>query len=855
MLKKISVTAVLVMALLVTQFSASGYSLLNPNYEVLFKNNFDEGAGGPWRVINTIPAMYEFDISGGTFNIQIIEKGNKGAKDIQFTHPNIKIVENNTYTVKFSVRASNDCSIYAKIGDSKEPYKEDWSKKVDLKKGELVKFEETFKASRSAQNCEISFDLASDSVPLGTIFSFDDIYLTSKENIPPYMPPIISENKRASICVNSLGYYEKGVKKATFAANAKEPVDWVLEDNKGNEVMKGKSIVFGNDKDSSYPLHIIDFSSFAGKGKGYVLFAGGDESYKYSFPFDIGNDIYSQLKYDAMKYFYHNRSGTEISTPYCVDPKWAHPAEDEDYIATFFDESCMQSYSLNVSGGWYDSARYGKNVPVGGFAAWTLMNMYERALQNSKKGDTKAIEGLKDGTLNIPESKNKISDIIDEARWELEYLLKMQIPQGYEKAGMVHHKIYSIPWSTLVVVPEEYSNQRILEKPSTAATLHLAATGAQAYRIWKDYDKEFAEKCISAATTAWKAALENPNMNTPGYEASFGDTWEEYLKDEFYWAASELYISTGEKQYLDYITKSELYLKMPSSLTNGAEYYDIAVSCFSYSNTEGLGTISLALSDISLPSNDREIAISSIKKASDDFIKLQKTQGYGIPFSQSPFSDGNTGYPYGSNGYILNQCILFGYAYDFTNDVKYLHAATESMDYILGRNPNYQSYITGYGETPVQFPHYKSYWYERDLYPNCPPGFVVGGPNSGLEDTWAALCGWLPRAFPPQTCYMDNMESWSTNSVAVDFNASLSWVTAYLDDVNNRSISSMKGDINKDKEINSTDVSMLKRIILEIPISVDIDKKAGDINDDGEINSIDLAMLKRHVLNIKLIGQ
>ena len=49
---------------------------------------------------------------------------------------------------------------------------------------------------------------------------------------------------------------------------------------------------------------------------------------------------------------------------------------------------------------------------------------------------------LTDGTLRIPESGNAVPDVLDEARWELEFLLTMQVPAGQPLAGMAHHKIH-----------------------------------------------------------------------------------------------------------------------------------------------------------------------------------------------------------------------------------------------------------------------------------------------------------------------------------------------------------------------------------------------------------------------------
>ena len=112
--------------------------------------------------------------------------------------------------------------------------------------------------------------------------------------------------------------------------------------------------------------------------------------------------------------------------------------------------------------------------------------------------------------MNIPENKNKVPDLLDEARWELEFELKMQVPAGEKLAGMAHHKIHDAKWTALSLGPHEDPMPRFLHPASTAATLNLAANAAQAARIWRAIDKAFADKCLKAAERAWEAAQGEP---------------------------------------------------------------------------------------------------------------------------------------------------------------------------------------------------------------------------------------------------------------------------------------------------------------------------------------------------------
>ncbi|HHX18550.1 MAG TPA: hypothetical protein GX727_06785 [Clostridium sp.] len=120
--------------------------------------------------------------------------------------------------------------------------------------------------------------------------------------------------------------------------------------------------------------------------------------------------------------------------------------------------------------------------------------------------------------------------------------------------------------------------------------------------------------------------------------------------------------------------------------------------------------------------------------------------------------------------------------------------------------------------------------------------------------------GWKPGGFPPQKCFLDNIESWSTNEVTINWNAPLAWVTGYLTEIAEFGPVAeggiedpvTLGDINKDGRINSVDATLMSRLILEMEVN-NADKKAADINQDGRINSVDATLLSRHILEISLI--
>jgi endoglucanase len=418
-----------------------------------------------------------------------------------------------------------------------------------------------------------------------------------------------------------------------------------------------------------------------------------------------------------------------------------------------------------VKGGWYDAGDQGKYVVNGGITVWTLLNWYERT-----KLLGKTIGDYGDGKLSIPEQKNKRNDLLDEVRWELEMLMKMQAPAGEKLSGMVHHKLHNEKWSAIPTAPDADNIPRYLKPPSTAATLNLAAVGAQCARLYKDEDATFAGKCQASAERAWAAAEKNPNLYAPGSDLVGGGPYgDSDVTDERYWAAAELYLTTGNPEYLTVIQRSPHYLKVPKQAGGGA-------SSMSWQNVAALGTISIAVAGRPLPKADIAKAREAIVEAANKYAGCVDKTAYRLPYESS-----GGRYPWGSNSFVLNNAVISGLAYDFTKKDLYREVASEAMNYLLGRNPLAQSYVTGYGARPLQNPHHRFWAHQADAkFPSPPPGVVSGGPNSGLEDPQAKASGLSGCA--PQKCFVDHIQSWSTNEIAINWNAPLVWLSGFLDE-------------------------------------------------------------------------
>jgi endoglucanase len=742
---------------------------IGPSGNNLLRNaGFDDGTSLPWMASFTLPGAGSTDVVNGEVCVQIDDVG-KNAWDAQLRHRDMVIQKGHTYTVSFKAHASRPTKMRPKVGMAGPPYAEYWSSTIDVSTAPQSYVGRFKKEGADDGTAEFAFHmggaLAAAAAPAPFKICLDDLHLDDPEFTPP---AVAAQGKVPDVRVNQVGYLPHFPKHATLQDASRTPLPWELAKADGAVLAKGTTTVFGEDADAGEHLHVADFSSFDTAGRGYVVQVSGKKSY----PFDIGADIYRDLKIDALRYFYYTRSGIPIAMPEARGAQWTHAAGHPADRSTPCGKDAGCTYSLDVSGGWYDAGDYGKYVVSGGIAAWTLLSEFER---NRFLGTSAADFG--DGKLGIPESKNGVPDILDEARYEIEFLLRMQVPAGQAKAGMVHHKVHDVEWSPLGQAPNESTIPRYLKAPSTAATLNVAAVGAQCARVWKDLDPAFSKKCLAAAEAAWAAAKANPAIYAPESDNVGGGPYDDKnVRDEFYWAAAELFITTAKPEYQKAATSAPFYKHFPVSSEGSAS--SGAVTPMTWQDTAALGSMSLAVVPNSLDKADIGALRAQIVAAADQLSALTARTGYRVPVSGGP----GHRYPWGSNSLVLNNAIVLGLAHDFTKRAKYAAGMVDAMDYILGRNPVAKSYVSGYGENPLEHPHHRFWAKELNpKLPSPPPGIVSGGPNSGLQDPYARAAGL--KGCAPQKCYVDDIAAFSVNEVAINWNAPLAWVAAYLDEM------------------------------------------------------------------------
>lgn len=725
---------------------------------LLKASSFDDGVSVPWTTSFTQPATGNAQVKDGALCVSVAHKGTN-AWDAQLRHREMVIQRGHTYTIRFKAWASADTKARPKVGMSGPPYAEYWNATIDIGP-EPKLYEGAFTMNQPDDaTAELAFHIGGAMARAALPFEIcvDDISLRDPEFLPDASA---SANAPApALAVNQLGYLPGAAKIATLRSTSRTAQDWQLLDGAGKVVAVGKTTPFGADTASGDQVQLLDFSAFQSEGQGYRLRVGAEQS----FAFAIGKRLYAPLVKDALSYFYQNRSGVEIRTDLVSDPALARPAGHvaDKHVKCARGAGC--DYALDASGGWYDAGDHGKYVVNGGISVWTLQNAYERAAALGHA------EALGDGSLRIPEKSNGAPDILDEARWELELLLRLQVPAGQPLAGMVHHKLHDVDWTALATAPHEDTQPRVLFKPSTAATLNVAATAAQGARLWKKLDPAFAARCLKAAEVAWAAAKANPQLYAAKEMQGGGAYDDQHVDDDFYWAAAELLISTGKPEYRQFVEGSPLHRRLRGDAGGHT-------SSMNWAETDALGLISLATAPGVDPVLQKH-AQTLLLRGADEYLEIEAGQGYRTPLE--PTAAGK--YIWGSNSFVINNLLVLALARDFTQQQKYLDGVATGMNYLLGNNPLGQSYITGYGQKPLRHPHHR-FWAQQAnaKYPAPPPGVLSGGPNSNVDDPYGKAAGL--KGCAPERCFVDHIEAYSVNEVAINWNAPLAWVAIWLDE-------------------------------------------------------------------------
>lgn len=559
--------------------------------------------------------------------------------------------------------------------------------------------------------------------------------------------------------VNQMGYLPASKKTAILAADAGAGIPKLNQDTlqicteNGTCVLEKKFSAFGPDETSGDYVWQADFSELTATGT-YTARVGDITSY----PFCIGETLYSDLNVLLCKMLYFQRCGMELEEKHAG--KFARPACHtgsavlwEEYVnhkAGKLASDAMQRF--DIRGGWHDAGDFGRYSTAAACALAHILYAY-RFFPDSFEQN-----------LNIPESGNGIPDILNECRYEFDWLLQMQTADGG-----VYHKL-TTQYHVAFIMPHEDLDQMILLPVSSMAVGDFAAVMALASRVYRPYDADFADTALAAAIKSYDWLEKHPEFigfrNPEG--CGTGEYGDRSDLDERMWAAMELYRCTGEDKYL--AKARELFDRQsgPTELGWGDISGFTAWALLEPQLMSAPKQTRIRLSDAEQDFVDRYITV--LKKEADRLVNVSHSSGYCVAMETPD-------YVWGSNMIVLNYGMLLSTVYLLTQEEKYLDTAVRQMDYLLGVNAVDYSYVTGVGAHAFEHPHNRVT--EADGIDETIPGYVSGGPCNPPMDPYGRQN--LPAGTAPMKCFLDHWSCYSLNEITIYWNSPAIFVAAFLD--------------------------------------------------------------------------
>lgn len=547
---------------------------------------------------------------------------------------------------------------------------------------------------------------------------------------------LIFSNSFSQVFVNQVGYKPQLAK--YFYTNLPASSFEVIEESSGNIYFSGElTLITPNDPATGMPVRKGDFSNLTREGKYFIRLNTNDTSYHFNISSNVFDDVFQK----SLKAFYFQRCGSQLFYTHAgiYQRNVCHTGD-----AFFHSSTGLNGFKLS-RGGWHDAGDYGKYIVNAGISVGTLLLAYELFP-----------DFFNSDSLNIPESGNGIPDILDEAKYEISWFLTMQ-----DSDGAVYHKLTKEQFESFVM-PSQDSGMRFIYQKSSTATGNFIAALARFYRVYKNFDSIFANQCLNAAINAWNWLINQPSIVPPGgFQNPSGTQTGEYGdindSDERLWAAVELFESTGEQSYKDYYEFNYNIGGLINSTMNWQNVRTLAHITYLFSKRNNIDQ------------NVKSQILNSLISYANSLVSKRNSNAFGVSINPGE-------YYWGSNSQVLNNGIILILTYSLTKNNIFLSSAIEQFNYILGSNAHNLSFVTGVGKKYPMKPHHRPSEADGIVMPI--PGFVVGGPNQYLNDP--ILQQYFNQNTPPALCYIDHLQSYASNEVAINWNAPLVFVAGYF---------------------------------------------------------------------------
>ena len=707
--------------------SAAEEDALIPGEEMLVNGDFSAPLN--YQLYKESGGQAAIGIVDGELQIDVSKIG-RVAHAIQPYYDGFKLVEGVEYTLSFDTRSTLPRDFFVRI---------------QLNGGDYhAYFERMVSATEEMQHFSFSFVMEEPSDPaprlcvnMGYVDTMSEAGL-APEDIAPHQvvfdnfsltvkdaagaaagaaDPDAADPDAAGIRLNQVGYLPGAVKTAVFADLEAESFA-VVDAAGGETVLEGTLSAPVENAYAGETDRVADFSALSAPGVYRLLGSDGTESPAFT----VGDGVYDELLRDALRMLYLQRCGAELDAEHAGI--FAHPVCHSELALVYGSDQ-----QIDVSGGWHDAGDYGRYVVTGAKTAADLLLSCE--LNPALLDD-----------VGIPESGDGVDDRLQEARYELDWLLKMQAG-----SGGVYHKVSCRNFPAFVK-PQEETDELVVCPVSHTATGDFAGVLALAARIFSESGSpELAEAAagyLQAAERAWaylEAHADDAGFQNPE-DVVTGEYPDGKAVDERFWAAAELARTTGESHYAE----AAAALLASGEVTAELGWVEMG----------GYGLYAL----LNAPQ-------SGEARTQAEAILRNALQAASAVIASHPYAINRTeNYEWGSNMGVANDGVVLLMGTALLGDESLRGEAARQLDYLLGENATGYCFVSGAGTKSPEHPHHRP----STVFGAAMPGMLIGGPDNALEDPYAAsvLAG---RA--PAKCYADSDQSYSTNEVCVYWNSPL----------------------------------------------------------------------------------
>ena len=562
--------------------------------------------------------------------------------------------------------------------------------------------------------------------------------------------PLSAMAQHANIRRNQVGCYPQQEK--VVVVEGTNAVNKLRITTPSGKVLKAKGVRKAISPLSQKTRYVVNLGDLTATGDYRITL--GDESCVLH----VNEHPYRDIATASLRLFYLIRSGVAID-----DAVYRRPLGHADTKVLVHNSAAspLRPTGTVISSpyGWYDAGDYNKYVVNSAFSIGLMFVAYEQFPEYFAQLKT-----------NIPESGNATPDLLDEMMFNLQWFLTMQDPYD----GGVYHKL-TTPNFEGFIMPTDCKQQRYVVAKSVTATLDFAAVMADAARLFEPYQQDypgFSAQASAMAERAYQWAKEHPKafymQHTLKDPAVSTGTYGDFsANDEFFWAATALYRLTGKQCYLD----------------DAQQYQPKQFTTPSWGNVASLGAFEWMANNHVL-TDAKAQSEAAWKIGGDMYEQLyaycdEAIKGVEESSFQSPYGNKPKDFGWGCLAeYCCCQAMALLFADNMQRNTKYRRYALQNADYLLGRNATGYCYVTGFGDKSPMHPHHRPS--EADGIKAPYPGMLVGGPNPGQQDKNNLGTAAYPSNVADES-YVDAMESYASNEIAINWNASLVAFLCWLD--------------------------------------------------------------------------